>query len=82
MDVKEQVKRSISIVDVVSSYVDLKPAGKNLRALCPFHEEKTPSFFVMPEKNTYTCYGCNRFGDIFTFIQEIENISFLNPLIF
>ena len=82
MDVKEQVKRSISIVDVVSSYVDLKPAGKNLKALCPFHEEKTPSFFVMPEKNTYTCYGCNRFGDIFTFIQEIENISFSESINF
>jgi DNA primase len=82
MDVKEQIKRSISIVDVVSLYVNLKPAGRYLKALCPFHEEKTPSFFIMPEKNTYTCYGCNKFGDIFTFIQEIENISFSESINF
>lgn len=82
MDVKEQIKRSISIVDVVSLYVNLKPAGRYLKALCPFHEEKTPSFFIMPEKNTYTCYGCNKFGDVFTFIQEIENISFSESINF
>ncbi len=82
MDVKEQIKRSISIVDVVSLYINLKPAGRYLKALCPFHEEKTPSFFIMPEKNTYTCYGCNRFGDVFTFIQEIENISFSESINF
>ncbi len=76
MDIKDQVKREISIVEVASMYVDLKPAGKYLKALCPFHSEKTPSFFVMPEKNTYTCFGCNRFGDIFTLVQEMENMSF------
>lgn len=76
MEIKDQVKRSISIVDVASMYVNLKPAGKYLKALCPFHSEKTPSFFVMPEKNTYTCFGCNRFGDIFTLVQEMENLSF------
>jgi DNA primase len=57
-------------------YLNLKPAGKYYKALCPFHTEKTPSFFVMPEKNNYVCYGCNRFGDIFTLVQEMENISF------
>ncbi|UCH92418.1 MAG: DNA primase [Candidatus Aminicenantes bacterium] len=76
MDAKEQVKRSVTITDVVSLYVDLKPAGKYLKALCPFHTEKTPSFFVMPDKDIFTCYGCNKFGDIFTFVQEIENLSF------
>ncbi|MCK4835105.1 MAG: DNA primase [Candidatus Aminicenantes bacterium] len=76
MDIKDQIKRSASIVDVASLYVNLKPAGKYFKALCPFHTEKTPSFFVMPEKNTYSCYGCNRFGDIFTLVQEMENISF------
>lgn len=76
MDVKEQIKRSVSITDVVSMYVDLKPAGKYLKALCPFHTEKTPSFFVMPDKDTFSCFGCNKFGDIFTFTQEIENLSF------
>ncbi|MGD2087408.1 MAG: DNA primase [Candidatus Aminicenantes bacterium] len=76
MDAKEQIKRSVSITEVVSLYVDLKPAGKYLKALCPFHTEKTPSFFVMPDKDTFSCYGCNKFGDIFTFIQEIENLNF------
>jgi len=76
MDAKEQIKRSVSITDVVSLYVDLKPAGKYLKALCPFHTEKTPSFFVMPDKDSFSCYGCNKFGDIFTFIQEIENLNF------
>lgn len=76
MDAKEQIKQSVSITEVVSLYVDLKPAGKYLKALCPFHTEKTPSFFVMPDKDSFSCYGCNKFGDIFTFVQEIENLSF------
>jgi len=82
MDVKEQIKRSVSIVDVVSLYVNLKPAGKSLKALCPFHTEKTPSFYVMPDKDTFACYGCNKFGDIFTFIQEIEHIGFSEAMNF
>ncbi len=76
MEIKEQIKRDISIVDVASLYVDLKPAGKNFKALCPFHTEKTPSFFVMPEKESFACYGCNKFGDIFSLAQEMENLSF------
>ncbi len=82
MEVKEQIKRSVTITDVVSLYVDLRPAGKHLKALCPFHTEKTPSFYVMPEKDSFACYGCNKFGDIFTFIQEIENLSFLDAMNF
>jgi DNA primase len=82
MDAKEQIKRSVSITEVVSLYVDLKPAGKYLKALCPFHTEKTPSFFVMPDKDTFSCYGCNKFGDIFTFVQEIENLNFTEAMNF
>jgi DNA primase len=82
MEEKEQIKRSVSITDVVSLYVDLRAAGKNLKALCPFHTEKTPSFYVMPEKDSFACYGCNKFGDIFTFIQEIENLSFPDAMNF
>jgi DNA primase len=63
-------------METAALYVELKPAGKYYKALCPFHTEKTPSFFVNPEKDTFTCYGCNKFGDIFTLVQEIENISF------
>jgi DNA primase len=76
MDIKDQIKRVVSILDVASMYVNLKPAGKNFKALCPFHSEKTPSFFVMPDKNTYNCFGCNKFGDIFTLVQEMENLNF------
>jgi len=76
MNTKDQIRESISIHEVASLYVDLKPAGKYFKALCPFHTEKTPSFFIMPDKNTYTCYGCKRFGDIFSLIQEMEHLSF------
>ena len=82
MDSKDQIKEHISIVDVASLYVSLKPAGKNFKALCPFHTEKTPSFFVMPDKNSFTCFGCHRFGDIFTMVQEMENISFVEAMNF
>jgi len=82
MDVKEQVKNSLSIVDVVGRYVSLKPAGKNFKGLCPFHTEKTPSFFVMPEKNSYTCFGCHQFGDIFSIVMEMENLNFFESLNF
>jgi DNA primase len=82
MDFKDQIKEHISIVDVASLYVSLKPAGKNFKALCPFHSEKTPSFFVMPDKNSFSCFGCNRFGDIFTMVQEMENLSFVEAMQF
>jgi len=82
MNVKEQIKRRVSIIEVASLYVDLKPAGKYYKALCPFHTEKTPSFYVMPDKDTFACYGCNKFGDIFTFIQEMENLGFLESMNF
>ena len=82
MDFKDKIKEQISIVDVASLYVSLKPAGKNFKALCPFHSEKTPSFFVMPDKNTFSCFGCHRFGDIFTMVQEMENVTFVEAMHF
>ncbi|HSQ35579.1 MAG TPA: DNA primase [Candidatus Binatia bacterium] len=82
MDSKDQIKEYISIVDVAALYVSLKPAGKYYKALCPFHSEKTPSFYVYPEKNTFSCYGCNRFGDIFDLVQEMENIEFVEAMHF
>ncbi len=81
MEIKDQIKRSVSITDVVESYgLDLKPAGQNYKALCPFHTEKTPSFFVKPESDSFACYGCNKFGDIFTFVQNIENVGFVEAM--
>ncbi len=82
MEIKDQVKNAVSIVDVASLYVDLKPSGKQFKALCPFHHEKTPSFYVMPDKGTFTCYGCHAFGDIFTMVQQQEGLSFPEALKF
>ncbi len=79
-DILEQIKSQINIVDVVSRYVTLKKVGKNYKGLCPFHAEKTPSFFVNPELNIFKCFGCGIGGDIFKFVQEIEKINFLQAV--
>src|SRR3989344_4149902 len=76
----EQVKSRLNIVDVVSSYLTLEKAGANCRARCPFHTEKTPSFYVTPTRETYHCFGCNRGGYIFSFVEEIEGLDFLGAL--
>jgi DNA primase len=75
-----QIRAASDIVDVVSAYVPLKRAGAGFVALCPFHKEKTPSFHVNPQKQTFHCFGCHKGGDVFTFVREIENISFLEAV--
>jgi DNA primase len=74
------VKERTDIVSVVQKYVNLKQAGKNLSGLCPFHQEKTPSFNVSPQLQIYKCFGCGKTGDVITFVQEVEKIEFVQAL--
>src|SRR5665648_98181 len=76
----QKIKERLSIVDVVSSYLTVEKAGKNYKAKCPFHNEKTPSFFISPERGSYYCFGCNAKGDIFSFVEHFEGIDFLGAL--
>ena len=76
----QQIKDRLSIEEVISSYIKLDKAGKNFKAKCPFHNEKTPSFFVSPERGNYYCFGCTAKGDIFTFIEEFEGLDFKGAL--
>ena len=75
-NVIEQIKSRINITDVVSRYVSLKKVGKNYSGLCPFHAEKTPSFFVNPVLNIFKCFGCGVGGDVIKFLMEIEKLTF------
>ena len=81
MDIKEEIKNSIRLSEIVSQNLSLKRRDKsNYIALCPFHKEKTPSFNVSDDKGFFHCFGCGKNGDIFNYVMEMENISFVDAL--
>lgn len=81
MSIAEEIKDRLDIVDVVSAYVPLRKAGRVYKALCPFHQEKTPSFVVFPESGTWRCFGaCGTGGDLFAFVMKRENLDFREAL--
>ena len=76
----EEVRQANDIVDVISQYVHLKRSGRNFFGLCPFHNEKSPSFSVSPDKQIFHCFGCGVGGNIFTFLTKIEGITFIEAV--
>lgn len=76
----QKIKERLTIDEVVSTYIKLERSGSTLKAPCPFHNEKTPSFFVSPARNSYYCFGCGASGDIFTFVEEFEGLDFKGAL--
>ena len=75
-NVIQEIKEKTDIADFIGSYIKLIPAGRNLKAACPFHEEKTPSFIVSPERQIWHCFGCNSGGDAIKFLMQYENLEF------
>ncbi len=76
----EEVQSRSDIVEIISEHLPLKPAGKNLKALCPFHPEKTPSFMVNPERQIFNCFGCGVGGNVFSFLMKHEHLTFWEAL--
>jgi DNA primase len=76
----DKIKERLTIEEVVGSYIKLEPAGKNFKAKCPFHNEKTASFYVSTDRNSFYCFGCGQKGDIFSFVEQFEGLDFMGAL--
>ena len=76
----DEIKSHINIVDFIGKRVTLKKTGRNYKGLCPFHNEKTPSFIVSPERQTFHCFGCGKGGDILAFVMEYDHVDFVEAL--
>ena len=79
-DMVEEVRAAADIVDVIGEFVQLKKAGREYKANCPFHEERTPSFYVVPAKGFYKCFGCGKSGDVFSFVMERQGLDFVEAV--
>lgn len=79
-EVISEVRNRAKITEVISELVVLKRAGKDFKGLCPFHNEKTPSFYVNPDKGIFKCFGCGEGGDVFTFVQKTKRVDFLDAV--
>lgn len=79
-DQVEEVRARADIVDVIGEFVPLKRAGREYKASCPFHEERTPSFYVVPDKGFYKCFGCGKSGDVFSFVMERQGLDFVEAV--
>ena len=79
-EIIDEVRQTNDIVDIISQYVHLKRSGRNFFGLCPFHNEKSPSFSVSPDKQIFHCFGCGVGGNVFTFLTKIEGISFIEAV--
>ncbi len=76
----DEVRQAADIVDIISDYVTLQPAGRNYKALSPFTVEKTPSFIVSPDKQLYKCFSTGKGGNVFSFVMEMEKVPFPEAL--
>jgi len=79
--VVDSIREQANIVEIIGQYVQLKKAGKNYLGLCPFHNEKTPSFSVAEDKQIFHCFGCGKGGNVFRFIEEIDHLSFAEAVL-
>ena len=80
MNETEEIKKRLPINEIIGNYIELKRSGSGLKANCPFHNEKTPSFHVSPDKGIYKCFGCGESGDIFSFVEKYESVDFPTAL--